>query len=140
MKTRCTILTLCTESTEIVHFTINISRLQLHRLNWPDFLLYEAANATLWRKIETFGPETVHKLADEIRLKSTKLSKECLDFPSGNDTKVTRPAVKADKSEDVMCRRLAFQGTHTTKLFQVNQINKILKSEPNYNFWNGFYL
>ena len=63
------------------------SRLQLHRLNWPDFLLYEAANATLWRKIDEFGPDLVHKLANEIRTKSERLSTECLDFPTGNDTK-----------------------------------------------------
>jgi len=111
------------------------ARLQLHRLNWPDFLLYEAANATLWRKIESLGVDVVNKVADEIKQKSSELSHACLDVPNGaTGTKVTRPTVKADKVDDQACRRLAFQGTHTTKLFQVNQINNILKKEPGYRF------
>merc|ERR1712147_5521 len=89
------------------------ARLQLHRLNWPDFLLYEAANATLWRKIESLGGfDVVNKVADEIKQKSSDLSNACLDVPSNETgTKVTRPTVKADKVDDQSCKRLAFQGT-----------------------------
>ena len=81
------------------------SKVNLKRLNWPDYMLYQvralwtltldrpmeyltgsvqktlikAANATLWEKINHFGYERVQKIADEIDQKSKILSNECID-------------------------------------------------------------
>lgn len=110
------------------------AKLQLRRLNWPDFLLYQAANATLWSKISHYGQEHVQMVADEIKQISDHQSQECLEFPTENDSKISRPTVKAEQVESAACKRLNFQGTHTTKLFQVNQINQILQTQPDYKF------
>ena len=46
--------------------------------------------------------------------------------------------LRPEKQRNATCRRMIFQGTPTTKIFQAKEIDKILNIEPDYKFWNGF--
>ena len=46
--------------------------------------------------------------------------------------------LRPEKQRNATCRRMIFQGTPTTKIFQAKEIDTILDQEPDYQFWNGF--
>ena len=50
-----------------------------------------------------------------------------------------RCKLRPEKQRNATCRRMIFQGTPTTKIFQAKENDSILDQEPDYQFWNGFF-
>ena len=91
---------------------------RLKKLNWPDFLFYQALNSTFWKKIEFYGEENVKLVAEDIVAKSQKLSAECIDFDNnGNNQMVDRVLLLPDQVLNSTCMKMQFQGVKATKIF-----------------------
>jgi len=115
----------------------------LKKLNWPDFLLYEAISELQNRKLkfysQNFGADYISSLVDEIRKKSKKISDECIDYSAvpnhavgAEQTIRTVVMLKEEKIKNVTCQRLQFQGPPTSRLLQVRQFDRIFRSVIRY--------
>ena len=50
--------------------------------------VFQAANATLWNRIEHFGYEKVSALAEEIKQKSNEIAEACVTLASESKNKI----------------------------------------------------
>jgi len=64
------------------------------------------------------------------------LSNECIDDdpPSPPTAKIQPILLRPEKQRNSTCRRMIFQGTQTTKIFQAKEIEAVLSQEPDYQF------
>merc|ERR1719435_633827 len=109
------------------------SLLQLKKLNWPDFLLYQTFRTIFERKVkhyeQLYGYDYVEAVAQQIRQKSTELSAECIDQDRQlTNSLIDRVFIKSEKMLNSTCLKLQFQGTRATKLFMVKQIDELRRA------------
>ena len=91
---------------------------RLKQLNWPDFLFYQAFNASFWRKVEFYGETEVARVAEEIKSKSEQVSSDCIDTENRGDHKMLEHVrLKVEKLSNSTCLRLRFQGIQASRLF-----------------------
>ena len=108
----------------------------IHVINYPDYMLYDHFNQTLWRKIDQIGLDKVHAMSVEIGRLSKQLENECVNgyvpIKLWNGRVDNEAVVPPDKSNNLTCLATVKWGSRQTELLREKQ-HELMEREQ----WNS---
>lgn len=97
--------------------------------NYPDYMLYEHFNTTLWRKIDHVGLEKVESTVQKIKKLSEEIEKECVDgYRSIKLTNKKQAKEAILKKPTLKCNATILWGKRQSKLLLSRQ-EELMKAE-----------